>query len=136
MHKVLKSAALGLLAMTILTIGAGVAAAQEDTTPKKRLNGPTTVSGMIGGEAHDSYVIKARKGQRMSVQITWEKVENNKAEFKVSRSANFYGGEMVRFGQTTYLEDKWNGRIPETGDYYIYVVAHPTANYKLRVSFR
>ena len=136
MHKYLKRAGLGLTALALIAIAAGAATAQEDTTPKKRLSGATTVSGEIGGEAHDSYVIRARKGQRMTIQITWTKEENNKAEFKVSESANFYGGEMVRFGQTTYLEDKWTGRIPKTGDLYIYVVAHPSAKYKLRITFR
>jgi len=136
MSKLLNRSALSLTALTVIILAAGIAFGQEDTTPKKRLKAPTTVSGLIGGEAHDSYVIRARKGQRMTVQITWKKEDNNKAEFKVSKSANFYGGEMVRFGQTTYLEDKWSGRIPETGDYYIYVVGHPTADYKLRVTFR
>jgi len=136
MNKYLKRAALGLLTMAIFTIGASVVAAQDDTTPKKRLKAPATVSGTVGGEAHDSYVIKARKGQRMAVEITWKKEDSNKAEFTVSRSDNFYGAEMVKFGQTTYLEDKWNGKIPETGNYYIYVVGHPTAKYKLKVSFR
>lgn len=136
MNKYLKLAGLGLAAITVITIAAGAASAQEDATPKKRLNGPVTVSGEVGGEAHDSYVIRVRKGQRMTVQITWTKEDNNKAEFTVSRSANFYGAEMVRFGQTTYLEDKWTARIPSTGDLYIYVVAHPSAKYKLRISYR
>ncbi|MBX7053657.1 MAG: hypothetical protein K1X36_01795 [Pyrinomonadaceae bacterium] len=136
MYKYLKRAGLGLAALTLITIAAGAAAAQEDTTPKKRLNGATIVSGEIGGESHDSYVIRARRGQRMTVEITWTKEQNNKAEFTVSESATFYGAEMVRFGQTTYLEDKWSGRIPKTGDLYIYVVAHPSAKYKLRISFK
>jgi hypothetical protein len=136
MHAKLKKAALSLMALTILICAAGAAFAQEDTAPKKRLHSPATVNGFIGGESHDSYVIKVKKGQKMSVQITWRKESDNRAEFKVSRSDNFFGGESVKFGQSTYLEDKWSGKAPETADYYIYVVGHPTAHYKLKVTVK
>lgn len=136
MDKKLKKAALSMAALTILLFAAGAAFAQEDTTPKKRITAPATVSGLIGGEAHDSYVIRVRKGRTLTVAITWKKEDGNRAEFKVSRSANFYGGDQQRFGLTTYLEDKWFGKIPKTGDYYIYVVGHPTASYKLKVTVK
>jgi len=136
MYKYLKRAGVGLAVLAFVMLAAGMASAQEDLTPKKRLNGATTVTGFIGGESHDSYVIRVRKGQRMTVEISWVKEDRNKAEFKVSESANFYGGEMVKYGLTTYAEDKWTGKVPKTGDLYVYVVAHPTAKYKLRVSFR
>lgn len=132
MNKILKS----FLALSILIFAAGVTWAQNDMTPKKRLKSPATVTGFIGGEAHESYFIRARKGQTMTVQITWKKEDNNRAEFTVSRSANFYNGETVKFGKKSNKGKTWRGKIPATANYYIYVVAHPTAKYTLKVRLK
>ncbi len=110
--------------------------AQTDTTPKKRLQSPATVKGFIGGEAHDSYVIRARKGQTMSVQISWRRDGDNRAEFTISRSANFFNGESVKFGKESKNGKNWTGKIPKAGNYYIYIVAHPTAKYTLKVTVK
>ena len=117
---------------------AGVAAAQEDTTfkdtaPKQRLQNPASVKGFIGGESHDSYVIRARKGQTMSVGISWRREGANRAEFTVSESPDAFTGEAVKFGSDITNGRLWRGRIPKNGDYYIYVVAHPAAHYTLQV---
>lgn len=123
--------------MAVLTIAilaaAGSASAQADRTPKKRLTSSATVTGYIGGEAHDSYVIRAQKGRTMTVNISWRRRDNNRAEFSVSRSANFYSSSPVNFGTESNGGKRWRGKIPKTGDYYIYVVAHPTAKYTLTV---
>jgi len=63
---------LKVLALLLLT--ANIVAAQEDTrlkdrTPKKRLRGQAIVKGFIGGESHDSYVIRAGKGRTMIVRL-------------------------------------------------------------------
>ncbi|MFN2499697.1 MAG: hypothetical protein ABR557_11490, partial [Pyrinomonadaceae bacterium] len=52
-----------LVALAILLLAAVVACAQE---PAKQLRSPAIVRGFIGGESHDSYVIRARKGQVMT----------------------------------------------------------------------
>ena len=120
----------------VLLFGANEALAQKDSTPKKRLTSPATVKGEIGGEAHDSYVIRVRKGQTMTVEINWRRVDDNRAEFSVSRSANFFSGSPVKFGKESYNGKRWRGIITKAGNYYIYVVANPMAKYTLKVSVK
>lgn len=125
------------IALTSLFLAANVTRAQEeDTTPKKRLRSPATVKGFIGGESHNSYVIRARKGQTMTVKISWQHKDDNRAEFSVSESDNFFNSEPITFGESSDEGKRWSGKIPKTGDYYIYVVAHPTANYTLKVTVK
>lgn len=118
----------------VLLAAAGSVSAQADRTPKKRLTSPATVSGYIGGEAHDSYVIRAQKGRTMTVNISWRRSGKNSSEFSVSRSANFYSSSPVKFGTESNGGKRWRGKVPRTGNYYIYIVAHPTATYTLSVS--
>ncbi|HEX6715575.1 MAG TPA: hypothetical protein VF088_00605 [Pyrinomonadaceae bacterium] len=107
--------------------------AQIDSTPKQRLRSPASVRGFIGGESHDSYVIHATKGHTMTVKISWRKEGDNRASFTITESPSFFESEAVEFGKTSEDDTEWTGKIPKTGDYYIYVVAHPTAHYKLTV---
>jgi hypothetical protein len=123
---------LGVWLMILLT--ASFVFSQVDTTPKKRLRSPAIVKGFIGGESHDSYVIRARRGQTITVRISWRRSSDNRAEFSVSKSANFFNGDSVNFGKESEGGKRWTGKIPETRNYYIYVVAHPTARYTLRVT--
>lgn len=130
----LKRAPWLLLGLAIVLLAANVAYAQEDKTPKKRLRSPATAKGFIGGESHDSYVIRVRKGQTMTVQISWRRKDDNRAEFTVSESSNFFDAGQVTFGKASDNDRRWSGKIPKTGSYYIYVVAHPTAHYTLSLS--
>jgi hypothetical protein len=77
------------------------------------------VKGSIGGEAHDSYVIRARRGQKMTVRISWRSEDDNRADFSISRSPNFFGAEPVNFGEKSNDGKEWTNRIPTTGNYYI-----------------
>ncbi|MEP6706427.1 MAG: hypothetical protein ABJC05_02845 [Pyrinomonadaceae bacterium] len=124
------------LATITILLAVSPSRAQDDTTPKKRLRSPATTRGLIGGESHDSYVIRARKGQTMTVRISWRREGDNNADFTVSESANFFGAEQVSFGSLSDGSRRWTGRIPKSRDYYIYVVAHPTAHYTLRVNLK
>jgi len=106
----------------------------------RRLHAPATVKGFIGGEPHDSYVIEARAGQVMTVQISWRPVHDhdedtgdNHAEFWVGTAPDFDGDGAVKFGQESDNGRRWTGKIPKTGKYYIYVMAHPVADYILKV---
>jgi len=108
----------------------------KDSTPAKRLRSQAIAKGFIGGESHDSYVIHVRKGEKLTVQISWRREGDNCAEFTVSESANGFNGEPVKFGVDSKQGKSWSGAVPRTGDYYIYVVAHPTANYALRVTIK
>ena len=90
--------------------------------------------GFIGGESHDGYVVGARQGQVLTVRLSWRREGDNRASLAVSESPDFYTGEPVEFGTEYNNGKRWVGRIPRTGDYYIYVVAHPSAHYTLYVS--
>ena len=124
-------------AAKVHTSEAGIATAQEDfpdTTPKRRLRTPARVTGFIGGESHDSYVVRVRKGPVMTVQISWRREGSNRTEFHISESPNGYTGEPVSFGRDFNNGRRWRGKIPKDGDYHIYVVAHPTAHYTLKIN--
>lgn len=124
----------GLLA-TILAIlvFSSIATAQIDSSPRIRLRSPAVVRGFIGGESHDSYVIRAVEGQTMIVQITWRREGKNGAGFEITDTPTYFDTESVSFGNTSDDGKRWTGVIPKTGDYYIHVVAYPTAHYKLTV---
>ena len=130
----LKKASLLLIALATLLLTANIAWAQDDTTPRKRLRSPSTVKGFIGGESHNSYVIRVSKGRILSVQISWRRAGENNAQFTVSESPNF--GGQVEFGKESDKGKRWSGKIPRTGNYYIYVMAHPTAYYTLRITVK
>lgn len=134
--KTLKREFLLVFVVAILFLTASSTLAQVDSTPKKRLKSPATVKGFIGGEAHDSYVIRVRKNQTLLVQISWKEAGDRTAHFVVSRSADFFAGDLVEGGKETYDGKTWSGKVSATGDYYIYVTAHPTANYTLKVTVK
>jgi len=127
-----------LVALATLSLAPNLALGQEH---RRRLQSPATVRGLVGGESHDSYVIRARQGQIMTVQISWRRehdtdLGDNRAEFFVSESPDFNGDGPVKFGKESDQGKRWSGKIPKTGNYYIYVNAHPTAHYTLRVTVR
>ena len=113
-----------------------VAVAQVETSPLIRLRSPAPVLGFIGGESHDSYVVHARKGSVLTVRLSWRREDDNRASLAVSESPDYYSGEPVKFGTEYNNGKRWVGRIPRTGDYYIAVVAHPSAHYTLHVNVR
>jgi hypothetical protein len=97
---------------------------------------PALVKGVVGGEAHDSYVLRLKKGQTLQVSIAISKSDSaagNRAEFTVSETEF---GEPVAFGSESEEGRVWSGTIPKTGDYFISVVAHPMAHYTLTVKRR
>ena len=126
-----------LVALSTVLLAANIASGQEHS---RQLRSPATVKGVIGGESHDSYVIRARQGQILTVQISWrperhKEMGDNRAEFSLSESPDFNGGQ-VTFGKESDKGKRWSGKIPKTGNYYIYVTAHPTAHYTLKVNVR
>lgn len=131
-----------LIGLTTLLFAANVAQTQERQPPEylKRLRSSATVRGTIGGESHDSYVIRARKDQMMTVRLSWRpegsELGTNHAQFYVSELPNFGGDGAVKFGKESDKGNRWSGKIPRTGNYYIYVMAHPIAEYTLRVTVR
>jgi hypothetical protein len=108
----------------------------ETSTPRRLRSLAPAVRGFIGGESHDGYVVRARKGSVLTVRLSWQREGDNRASFVVSESPDFYTSEPVKFGAKDNDDQRWAGRVPRTGDYYVYVVAHPSAHYTLKVSVR
>ena len=95
-----------------------------------------TVNGFVGGESHDSYVIHVRKGQTMRVRISWlgeqiDEAGDNHAEFWIGNSG--CQGDAISLGTVSEGGKQWTGKMQQTRDYYICVVAYPSAHYTLRV---
>lgn len=121
-----------VVVISIAALLPSVAAGQA--APKaKRLHAPATVRGLIGGESHDAYVIRVPKGRSLTIEISWRSEDNNTASFGVGTSADF---EPVTFGKESADGKKWIGKVPRTGDYFIEVVAHPSAHYVLKVRIK
>jgi len=120
------------LIIAIAALLPSLAAGQTDPKPK-RLHAPATVRGLIGGEAHDGYVVRVSKGRSLTIEISWRSEDNNTASFGVGTNADF---EPVTFGQESANGKKWVGKVPRTGDYFIEVMAHPRAHYVLKVTIR
>jgi hypothetical protein len=120
-------------AMATFLFTAQAARAQNDP-PKKRIRSPATVRGLVGGESQDLYVIRARKGRTMTLQISWRKEENNTAGFSVSAASPADSQQLP--GEESDNGKYWTGKIPKTGDYVISVTANPSAHYRLRVTVK
>ncbi len=141
MRMTLQRASLHIVALATLLFAADIARAQDDA---QKLRIPATVRGVIGGESHDSYVVRARAGQIMTVQISWRREHdeewvdingNNFAQFWIGELSD-YGADPVEFGKESNKGKRWSGKIPRTGNYYIYVTGFPIARYTLRVTVK
>lgn len=121
-----------LSCFAVLLLSANFAQAQQDqeATGLCFPNGKNTVvvRGVIGGESHESYVLHLIAGRKLTVRISSPR---NRAQFSV-RTSEF--GEVVNFGTESNRGNTWTGTIPQTGVYFISVVAYPTSNYTLRVT--
>ena len=123
------------LLLALMSLAPVAKASQEQIRPTftKRLRSPATVRGFIGGESHDRYVIRVGKGKVLSVRLSWRREGDNRAEFGVAQSDD---RDSVNFGMMSGDGKFWTGKIPKSGDYYVYVVAHPTAHYTLFVTVK
>ncbi len=120
------------LALAAIIILATSALAQPLSKPK-RVHAPVTIRGLVGGEASDTYVIQVRKGKVFTVEISWKKEDDNTAHFSVTDSRD---SGTISFGKESHGGRKWTGKVPRTRDYFIEVVAHPSAHYILKVKVR
>ena len=111
-----------------------VAVAQVEGATPRRLRNSAPVRGFIGGESHDGYVVRARKGSVLTVRLSWRSEGDNRAALVVSESPDFYSGEPAKFGAESDDGRRWAGKVTRAGDYDVYVVAHPSAHYTLKVS--
>ena len=115
----------------VLIIGLlSLSAFAQPRAKPKRVHVPTTIRGLVGGEANDTYIFRARKGQQLAVEISWKKEDDNTASFSVTDSLD---GGTISFGKESNGGRKWTGEVPKTHDYFIEVVAHPAAHYVLKI---
>ena len=115
----------GLVTLAAFILMAGllpsVSAGQSEPKPK-RLQAPATIHGLVGGESHNAYVVRVRKGHTLKIEISWRTEDGNTASFGVGSSPDF---EPVQFGQESQEGRKWIGKVPKTGDYFIEVDGPP-----------
>ncbi|HEY0547120.1 MAG TPA: hypothetical protein VGC91_17205 [Pyrinomonadaceae bacterium] len=141
-----KHALRGLLLTMLVLLAANAASAQcgvmrsstqcekdETANISKQLRmrrGRTSIAvkGFIGGESHNTYTFRARKGQRATVKIM---SRGNGAGFSMASEG---GGEFP--GTSSENDTKFTATIPKTGCYSISVVAHPDARYTLTLTIR
>ena len=84
-----------LVVLPIILLAAAAIQAQPPETPAKRLKNPAVVRGFIGGESHDSYVIRAAKGKTMTVQISWRREGDNGAGFEITEGTRTVGSGTI-----------------------------------------
>ena len=103
---------------------------------RKRIKFPrgsssTVINNAVLRDEIDQYILNARAGQRMKVDIS--SVENN-ASFQVTRP-----DKTQLLPGASFDDDAkhWNGELPETGDYVIEVApTRGNATYRLKVEIR
>jgi hypothetical protein len=95
-------------------------------------SGAISVRGHVGGESHDAYAIALQAGQLVTITLN---AKGGKAEFLVSDSSDFSEARPVGFGKDTRPQS-WSATVTASKTYYIYVTAHPQAQYRLRVSLK
>lgn len=91
----------------------------------------TVISSAVLREDVDHYIVGAKAGQRMKVEIS--SLEHN-ASFQISKPHD--GGFLPG---ASFDDDarKWSGELPETGDYVIEVApTRGNATYRLTVEIR
>jgi hypothetical protein len=115
-----------LIVVSVILLTATFALAQEDTSPKQKLRSGVTVKGEVGGEAHQSYVLRVRKGQTITLQISRRVPKGGNFNLTVSRSADFFNASGVKFGKETSGRTflRWTGKAPSSGNYYFYLTGH------------
>jgi hypothetical protein len=95
------------------------------------------IRGTIGGESQALYAGLFRKDEQLTIVLTFEadpEMATEGFETAASFSVNNQSFESVDFGQETNDGKTWSGLIPRSGVYIISVVAHPVADYTLKVT--
>jgi len=113
-------------ALTVMLGAANEAAAQTDRQRAVRLRSGVAVRGFVGGEGRMGYVIRARRGQAIVVEISRAVPRDGNFNLTVSRSGDFMEAEAVRFGRETNTRRllRWTGRAPASGNYYFYLTGY------------
>ena len=125
--------------MSILLIGVLIFGTMSVTFAdgvRKRIKFPrgrtsTVINNAVLREDIDQYILGARAGQRMKVEIT--SVEGN-AAFQIVKPGN---KGMLTGASWDDDATHWSGELPETGDYTIEVApTRGNATYRLKIEVR
>jgi len=95
------------------------------------------VRGSIGGEAQYIYAALFRKDEQITIDFSFvgdREMTEQGLEASASFSVNNKNLEFSDFGQESDDGKSWSGTIPEAGPYFITVVAHPFADFTLKVT--
>lgn len=89
-----------------------------------------TISGAVLRDEVNTYIVKARRGQRMSVKVS--STENNAVISILDTAFEYIKG----VGEMDNRTD-WSGKLPESGDYKIEVApTRGNASYRLTISIK
>ncbi|MFS8086664.1 MAG: hypothetical protein ACMG6H_13610, partial [Acidobacteriota bacterium] len=109
--------------------------AQEEPKPKRlripRGKHSVVTRGLVGGEATDYYLVRARAGQKLTVRAT-SPLKHTQVNVSPEADDVHFANEPERSDLT-----RWTGTAPRTGDYLISVNVYPGGeHYTLRISVR
>jgi hypothetical protein len=127
-----KNAAMIIIAIAILSFSPVICLSQVDRTPV-RLHFPpgrntATVTGMVGGESTDYYVVHAKAGQKLIVRAVSPHQCTHVIVYQVEGDVPL--SEKPQRMDLTH----WDGKAPRTGDYRIEITAFPDDDYTLYVT--
>lgn len=127
-----------------LTSARNSTASERNSKPERirfaRGKSSTVISGKIIGSEQIVYLVRARAGQTIKVEITEgaraDGGENNDAVFHIEAPDGSY--PMGMSGELAELETGWSGKLKKTGDYKIIVgtIESEKVNFKMSVSIR
>lgn len=131
----LKLLKLLLAAALIGLLFASLALCQDPPEPVRlrfaRGKHTTTVTGFVGGEATDRYVVHVRANQKLIVHAISRRKRTQVSVFAVDDDSD------ILHNQSDNDLTRWAGKVPRTGDYVIQVNVHPYAErYTLKVTVR
>ncbi len=123
------------LAILIVVLMFGAASVTFAEGVRKRIKFPrgrtsTVINNAVLRDEADQYILNARAGQRMSIDIS--SVEDN-ASFEIVRP------DKTQLPGAGFDDDArhWTGELPETGDYIIEVApTRGNATYRLKIEIR
>ena len=133
MKNTLRRVRITLIAISVAAVVAVPRSGFARTQEARALKVPSTVHGLVGGESHDAYRLDVRKGEHLVVRLGWRAEKGTRAEATLSTSAAFENAEPLTGGKWSADGREWTGTVGETGTIYVYVVAHPSAHYTLRI---
>jgi hypothetical protein len=117
----------------VLAATIAVSADQPTRLQLKKGAARISIKGNVGGEQHDTYSVELRSGQTIRVSVS---ATVGKVNLSVCESGDYAEAEPVQFGKRSGDGKSWEGLIPSTKVYYLYVTAYPEAEYRLILEAR